>query len=214
MTRDPDAHPPTDDSGDAGEIALGAEIEALLGDPTLWEEPSDDLGERVVAAVRSESAVGAPAVERWAPTWIRPALLGAAAVVVFLFGGIVLFSAISGSEGADEFSAELIPTGLVDDVDGSIELTSFDSGLRIELDAPSLPRREGDQFYEAWLRTEDGLLIPVGTFHDGERVTLWAGVDRDRVVAFSITRERAVPADSVDQRTSGDVVLKADLPAP
>ena len=202
-----------DDGPDA--IEIGAEFEALLGDPTMWMETPDDLGTRIVAAVRSEAIIGPPATSGHQRSWIRPALLGAAAVVVFMFGGVVLFSAINGSDGTDQFSADLVPTGLIDNVNGgSIEVTSFDSGLRIDLDAPSLPRREGGQFYEAWLRTADGLLVPVGTFHGGDAVTLWAGIERDQIVAFTITREAAVPADSVDQRTSGNVVLKVEIPAP
>ncbi len=215
MTGDDNEHGGRENADlDATEIALGPEVETLLADAATWEQPPADLGERIVAGVRSEAVAGAPAAVRRSPHWIRPAVLGAAAVVAFLFVGVVALSAVGGSTGADQFSADLVPTGLIDGVDGSIEMASFDSGLRIELDAPSLPRREGGQFYEAWLRTEDGLLVPVGTFHGGDAVTLWAGVERHRVTAFSVTLEEAVGPDSVDQRTSGRVVLKVDIPAP
>ena len=118
---------------------------------------------------------------------------------------------MGGSPGNEVFAAELVPTGLVPDVEGSIEVTSFSSGLRIDLDAPSLPRRDDDLFYEAWLRTAEGRLIPVGTFHAGDGVVLWAGIERDRIVAFAITLERAALPDGADQASSGDVVLKVDI---
>ena len=38
------------------------------------------------------------------------------------------------------------------------------------------PPRRGKCFYEAWLRNAAGVLVPVGTFNEGMRVTLWAGV--------------------------------------
>ncbi|MGI9644814.1 MAG: anti-sigma factor [Ilumatobacteraceae bacterium] len=194
---------------------LGASIDTLLADAALWVEVPDGLDERVVAAVRSEAAVGEPPTPtpNSGPrrTSVRPALLGAAAAILLLFGGVVVLSALSGASGTDRFSADLVSTGLIADVDGSIEVTSFSSGLRIDLDAPSLPRRDGGRFYEGWLRTDDDKLVPVGTFHDGDGVTLWAGIEPERVVAFSITMERAVAPASPDQSSSGDVVLKADV---
>ncbi len=195
-----------------GPVALGADIEALLADPTMWEQPGDDLADRIVDAVRSESEL-APLIEpsagRTRTRWIGPALLGAAAAIVLLFAGVVVFSAIGGSNGSDEFAADLVSTGAIEGVGGSVEVRSFESGLRIDLDAEGLPRREAGLFYEGWLRTDDDRLIPVGTFHDGVGVVLWAGIEPDDVVAFTITREQAEGVDSVEQRSSGDVVLKA-----
>lgn len=189
---------------------------ALLADPTMWESPSDDLSDRIVSAISSES-VNAPepsAVRSGSHgrrSWARPALLGAAAAIAFLFGGLVLLSGLSGVEDVDSFSAELVPTGLIGDQSGAITVTSFDSGVRIELDAASLPRRDNGSFYAGWLKTFDGDLFPVGTFHDGVEVTLWAGVELERAEMFTITLEAAAGPGDAGQGSSGEVVLRTQI---
>ncbi len=223
-----DATPPQDNgsgSSEAGagasglEVVIDAELAAMLADATVWAEPPAGLGDRVVAAVRSEAALGeseatgstvsSPDGDRRA--WLRPALIGAAAAILFLFGGLVVLSALSGVEETETFSAELVSTGLIPDVGGDVDVTSFDSGLRIDLFAPGLPRRDDGAFYEGWVRTVDGNLFPVGTFHDGENVTLWAGVELDRIELFTITLETAAGPDDAAQGSSGEVVLKAAI---
>ena len=139
-------------------------------------------------------------------------LLRDRAALVLLFTGVTLLSAFGDDGTSEAFSVDLVPTGRLPDVEGAVTFTSTDSGLRVELDAPSLPAREGDRFYEGWLETDDGLLVPIGTFRAGDGVVLWAGVDLDRAVALSITLEEAVASDSAAQASSGDVVLKVDLP--
>ncbi len=101
--------------------------------------------------------------------------------------------------------------GLIPDVGGGIDVTSFDSGLQIDLSAPGLPRRDDGAFYEGWVRTADGSLFPVGTFHDGDDVTLWAGVELDRIELFTITLETAAGPNDPAQGSSGEVVLKAAI---
>lgn len=204
---------------DGASELLDADIAALLSDPSTWAEPSPELGARVVAAVRSESTLGGPSPASAATSdarrrlgWLRPALVGAAAAVAFVFGGIVVLSALSGTEPAtDAFSEELVSTGLLPDVGGEIEVTSFESGLRIDLGASGLPRRDDGKFYEGWVRTVDDDLIPVGTFHDGADVVLWAGVELDRIVLFTITLEEAAGPVDAGQGTSGDVVLRTEI---
>ena len=192
-----------------------AEFAALFADASMWDEPTPGLADRVVAAVQSESTLGDASAQMATATrqrtWLRPALLGAAAAIVFLFGGIVVLSALSDVEDVDTFSSELISTGLIPDVGGDVEISSLDSGLRIDLVAPGLPRRDGGAFYEGWVRTVDGKLIPVGTFHDGDDVTLWAGVEFDQIELFTITLENGAEPASPDQASSGDVVLRAAL---
>lgn len=213
MTDDQSPRRDGDAIGDPGALELGPEIDALLADPAIWDEPRTGLEDDIVRAIESEAYTGPVGGEppRRRPGWVRPALLGAAAVIAILVGGVVVFSALGGSSGTEEFSAELVPTGLIDGVEGSVEIRSFDSGLQVDLDAPNLPRRDGGRYYEGWLRTVDGTLVPVGTFHEGADVTLWAGIEADRVVAFTITLEVAEAPDSTEHGSSGEVVLKADL---
>ena len=86
---------------------------------------------------------------------------------------------------------------------GEATLTKTISGWRIELDATGLPRLDGGRFYEAWLRNADGVLVPIGTFNEGEDVTLWAGVSPKDFTTLTVTREQA----DGDQASSGEKVL-------
>ena len=127
-------------------------------------------------------------------------LAGAVAAAVVAVGvGLVL-----GSSGSRErFSAALAPTELAPGADGGATLTKTSSGWRIELDAIGLPRLDGGRFYEAWLRNGSGVLVPVGTFNEGQNVTLWAGVSPVDFPTLTVTRERA----DGNQQSSGEKVL-------
>jgi hypothetical protein len=93
------------------------------------------------------------------------------------------------------------------DAAGSATLTKTDSGWRIELDATGLPRLDEGDFYQAWLRNDDGTLVPVGTFNEGSDVVLWAGVSPHLYSTLTITRE----SDDNDQGSSGDRVLAGTI---
>ena len=108
----------------------------------------------------------------------------------------------SGSHGA-RFQAALGPTTLAPAAHGNATLTKTSSGWRIHLHATGLPRRAGDRFYEAWLRSRTGVLVPIGTFNEGENVTLWAGVSPASYTVLTVTRERA----DGNQASSGQKVL-------
>ena len=47
------------------------------------------------------------------------------------------------------------------------------------------------------------MLVPIGTFNEGRRVTLWAGVSPKDFTTLTVTRERA----DGDQTSSGEKVL-------
>ena len=51
------------------------------------------------------------------------------------------------------------------------------------------------------------MLVPVGSFNEGEDVTLWAGVSPKDFTTFSVTREQA----DGDQASSGDRVLAGTI---
>jgi hypothetical protein len=124
----------------------------------------------------------------------------AAVAVVALAVGLVAFD--SGTTG-ERFHAALAPTDLAPGASGEATLTKTSSGWRIELDAAGLPRLEGGRFYEAWLRNSEGVLVPIGTFNESRKVTLWAGVSPKDFPTLSVTRERA----DGDQASSGEKVL-------
>ena len=125
--------------------------------------------------------------------------VGAAAVVAVAIGFSVLGSETSG----ERLHAALAPTDLVPGAGGEATLTKTDSGWEIELDATGLPRLEAGRFYQAWLRNADGVLVAIGTFNEGQDVTLWAGVSPKDFTTLTVTREQA----DGDQDSSGERVL-------
>ena len=177
-------------------------------------ELADRLAEqqRAISLTRSAaSEVEAPAAfranveaqrgARRGPTHGRFVLLGAAVATV-LAVAIGVAALRSGTSG-DQFHATLAATGLVPGATGEATLTRTTSGWRIELDATGLPRLDGRRFYQAWLRNDRGVLVPIGSFNEGSDVTLWAGVSPEDFPALSVTREVA----DGDQASSGERVL-------
>ena len=196
-------------------------VRALLVDPALWDEPSADLGDRVVAAVTAER--GSPTVPLAPPPTTAPLSAPLAAPVpvgarnprrsralTFLAGAAaaaVVALAISlvprGSSGGDRIA--LAGTELAPGSSGSARILKRESGLRIELNASGLPRRDGRLFYQAWLKGAAGL-VPIGTFHTGDHVVLWAGVALEDFPTISVTQEEVG-----DQASSGRSVLVGTL---
>jgi anti-sigma factor RsiW len=131
----------------------------------------------------------------------RPVLVAAAATAaVAVAAGVALLG--SGSSG-ERFHATLSATELQPAARGDATLVKTSSGWRIELDASGFPRLAGGRFYEAWLGNSAGVLVPVGTFNVGRKVTLWAGVSPKSFRTLAVTRERA----DGDQAPSGETVL-------
>jgi anti-sigma-K factor RskA len=138
---------------------------------------------------------------RRARTRRRLVLVGAAATAALAVAvGLAVFN--SGTSG-ERFRAALAPTNLVPGARGEATLTKTSSGWRIELNAAGLPRLAGRRFYEAWLRNAAGVLVPIGTFNQGRKVTLWAGVSPKNFTTLTVTREQA----DGDQTSSGEKVL-------
>jgi hypothetical protein len=128
-------------------------------------------------------------------------LVGAAAVAVVAVA--VALRALTTESSSQQFRAALGPTTLAPNASGNATLTKTPSGWRIELDATGLPRLEGGRFYDAWLRNDAGTLVPIGTFNEGEDVTLWAGVSPKDFATLTVTREQA----DGEQASSGEKVL-------
>lgn len=173
------------------------ELRAVLADPAVWAEPAPDLQERVVAAIQAEAGA-VPARRR---RWLRYAVPGVAAAVVLSVGAAVGIQA--NRDHPVEFAAAMSGTDLAADATGEVTLTRTSSGWRITLHATGLPRRAGGEFYEAWLKDDTGLLVPIGTFNDGHDVTLWSGVGPADFPLLTVTREVA----DGNQASSGQVVL-------
>jgi hypothetical protein len=132
----------------------------------------------------------------------RPAFLvaAAAAVVAIALSAVVI---VRNQTAQPRFDVALAATELVPGASGSAIMLKTDSGWEIQLDAAGLPRLDGGQFYQAWLRNADGVLVPIGTFNEGADVILWSGVPPAEFSTMTITRESA----DGDQASSGQRVL-------
>jgi hypothetical protein len=174
-----------------------AEIERVndvLADPAVWAEPPPYLQEAGVAASAEEAGAGRR-------RRFRVAVAGIAAAVMLAVGiGVGLYL---DREQPVEFAASLSGTELSPDAGGDVTLTKTPSGWDIRLHATGLPRREDGEFYQAWLKNDAGLLVPIGSFNDGRDVTLWSGVGPADFPTLTITQEVA----DGDQASSGLVVL-------
>jgi hypothetical protein len=187
-------------------------LRAVLTDPAVWVEPDPALQERIVAAVtraRDEdvaalSADGPPdttGVARRRPRWIPYGIVGVAAAAVLALG---LAVGLSGPKNSSvQYEASLGGTSLAPRASAEVTLTQTASGWRIHFHAAGLPRRADGEFYEAWLKNEAGVLVPIGTFNQGDDVILWAGVPPSSFPILTVTREVA----DGDQSSSGQVVV-------
>jgi hypothetical protein len=191
---------------------LDNEISMLLAEPSLWEQPSDDLEQRVVTAITTERQIVTPltrpAKKRSAwPTWVAAAAIGAAAA------GIVAF-AVRPNNDPQVADARITINGtdLAPGISGTAALTSVVSGVRIDLAIPGLTRRDGDEFYQGWLKNCDSTkLVPIGTFHELDKATGWAGVALADYPILTITRETVAAPKDPAQGSSGEVVASGKL---
>jgi hypothetical protein len=189
------------DALDPIEQAQLEELRALLADPAVWAEPDPELEDVIVAAITAEGA-RPPAPPNVVPLprknrrpWLI-ALAGVAAAAVIAVVAVVAFRDTGSS--AEHFSIGL-PSG-------KVEFTKHDSGWQVYLDVSDLPRLDNGRFYEAWLKKGD-ILVPVGTFNEGKKVKLWAGVSPKEFTTFAVTREAA----DGNQASSGDRVLAGTI---
>lgn len=211
MTNDDDriAHLMGEPAGDLDEADRAAldDLRGLLADPTVWASPSDDLEGRVVAAIAEEAGAAArppTPVARPRPPRARwfPALVAVAAVLlVAVLAGTALVRDSDTASGTRRYVALAAVGG--SGGSGSATLTRTDAGWRIELHAEGLARLDDDTYYEAWLKNADGVLVPIGTFNQGGKLTLWAGVSPAEYTTFTVTAETA----DGNQASSGRQVL-------
>lgn len=185
----------SDDDLTPAERAEIERVHGVLADPAVWAEPPLDLQERVVAAITEEARAGRR-VRR-----IRYSLVAAAAAVVVAVGLTVGLQATR--DEPVQFAASMTGTRLAPDAAANVTLTKTTNGWKIELHATGLPRRTNGEFYEAWLKSEAGLLVPIGTFNEGTDVTLWSGVRPSTFPTLTVTKEVA----DGNQASSGQVVL-------
>lgn len=196
------------------------ELRSLLADDALWAVPPAGLEDSIVAAIARE-AQEHPASTAIAPTppppppaggsvtslashrarRIRTYVTAAAAVVILAVGGVFVATRDRSSNDGTAVALEAGP--LAPGASGTAHIKRFPSGWRILLDATGLPRLDDGQFYEAWLKDAEGVLVPIGTFNEGVDVVLWAGVSPTQYSTLTVTKEQ----DDGKQESSKQVVL-------
>jgi hypothetical protein len=192
------------------------ELRGLLSAPATWEQPDPGLEDRVVAAIADE-AQARPSSARVCrrvflrrPIFRRPAyaVAGFAAVVAAVVA--IAFALGNSARTQTQFAMVVSGTPLAPGAKGSATLTKTDSGWRVELSATGLPHLANGRYYEAWLKNAAGVLVPVGTFNDARRVTLWAGVPPTQYPTLTVTRQQASgnPASSGERVLTGTVAAK------
>jgi hypothetical protein len=213
----------------ADEVATLDALRAELAAEAIWDMPSDDLEDQIVMAVSQAVAeergpVRAAAGQRGRDHAASPSLwrrlrsrlsmsrsafalslslpVAAAAAIA-----IVLITSSGTTTPALQFAMVVQGTPLAPDAHGSAKLTKTTSGWRIQLSATGLPRREGTEYYEAWLKNADGILVPVGTFNDARKVTLWSGVPVTKFRSLTVTQQVA----NGDPKSSGRKVLTGTI---
>jgi anti-sigma factor RsiW len=185
---------------------------------------SAELADRLAEQQRAVALAQAAATEVDAPPALRARIdakrgarrahgtrriVAVGAVATVAVAAVVGLSVFRSGSSSLRFKAALAATALAPGAKGQATLTKTSSGWRVELDASGLPRLDGGRFYEAWLRNRAGVLVPVGTFNEGYRVTLWAGVPPTAFTTLTVTREQA----DGNQGSSGEKVLVGTVSA-
>jgi Anti-sigma-K factor rskA len=190
---------------------LEPDILALLRDPSLWQEPSAQLEDRVAAGIAEERRVVIP-IGRARRAW--PGRLAAAAIGAAAAAAIVLIAVPRNDSQQADASVAIAGTPLAPGITGTADVTSETSGVRVDFSVKGLPRREGGDFYEGWLKNCAGTeLVPIGTYHELDDATGWAGVAIADFPLLTVTREHVAAPKDAAQGSSGEVVVSGALAA-
>ncbi len=179
---------------ESAELSMFAD---LLANPSTWAEPGGDLEQDVVDAVED-----APGDKRSRP-WRRlvlTAVAAAALIAVITIASVGVFR----SSSSPDFRADLSGTPLARGAYASVVVRHNNAGFHINLDAHGLPVLPAGEYYQAWLKNDAGVLVPIGTFSSSDaRITLWSGVSPKDYPTITVTIEQA----DNNQSSSGRRVL-------
>jgi Anti-sigma-K factor rskA len=196
--------------GDDESAAMVGRFGTTLRRAAVWEEPPDDLGDRIIARVGAlragdghvgditPSGLPAPDVSeagrRRGVSWVWPGLaVAAAALVAFAAGALLTGDDDAGRTREPVADVVLMATDLSPGARAEGDVADAGAGFSINIDVSGLPPAPIGEYYEGWLhdaQTDDW--VSVGTFHmrDGDgRVVLWSGVPLDRYNELVVTSE-------------------------
>jgi hypothetical protein len=197
---------------EAAELPLLAD---LLADPSTWAEPDAGLEDAIVRAVADAEPAMTTAVtplaaseRRRATSWHRRVALRAAAAAAVVAIAVATVVAVTGGGAGPDYEGALSATGVAPGAHASVDITHTAAGFRVSLDARGLPRLQGGEYYQAWLKNAAGTLVPIGTFSSSDaHVTLWSGVSPKNFSTIAVTIE----SPDNDQASSGRRVLVGEV---
>jgi len=161
------------------DLAVAAE---LLADPATWERPSDDLEDRVVAAIRATATPASPDRDV-----TRRRVLAAIAGVAALIA-IVLGVRAATRPPAPDWTAPLAAAQPGSTASATVAGWNMPEGTRVVLDVADLAPAPPGTIYELWF-TRPGAAISAGTFRTGGTMELSVGVPRKDYPTILITLE-------------------------
>lgn len=191
----------------------------ILGDPIVWAETPDVLGD-VLSAIEEgfgEPRVGGalqgpeePRVERSRRTvgwrgllgapgtlgWRGPLWLPVGMAVVGVM--IALAAFLASREDPPDFT--LAGTEFAPEATAEVRIVDTPAGIILRLEVEGLEPAPPGTYYQGWVVSDDAA-VSVGTFHmrggDGQ-VAFWSGVETERYPTLVVTlqEERAGPARS------------------
>jgi len=186
--------------GDISDVERLDLVRHILAQDSTWSEPPPEVAERLLASIGVDHHPSrrADPGRRWWP-WVA-----AVAVVIVL----VVMAGLTGLIGStDQQLISVSGTSLQPAASGEASIRDTGSGWWIRLEVDGLPPADEGTYYEAWLWSDDGEGISVGTFHmrQGQApVVLWSGVDPANYPSLWVTLE---PEDG-DPSASEQIVLR------
>jgi len=185
---------------ESAELAMFAD---LLADPSTWAEPRGGLEQDVVDAVEDASPAGRRHPGR---RIVWSAVAAAALIAVISLAGFGVLA----HDSSPDFRADLSGTALARNANASVVVRHSGAGFHVTMNAHGLPDLPAGEYYQAWLKNEANVLVPIGTFSSSDaRVTLWSGVSPKDFPTLTVTIEKT----DNDQSSSGQRVLVGTVQA-
>lgn len=154
-------------------------LRAVLASPSLWEEPSSDLGDRIVGSLqRRRESPDRIRVGRW--------VAAAAAVLVLAATG---FGLMQLGSAAPDWTLDLAAVEPLPNAVAVVDGWATDTGTRMVVEVTGIEKAPEGHYYEIWLTAPSGRHVSAGTFTGPGTVTAFAGVRRADFPRVWITLE-------------------------
>jgi anti-sigma-K factor RskA len=166
---------------------MWAKMSSTLSSHSLWEEPSLDLSDRIVQAVRGHDERN-PSDRMAQSEHQRTALFAgvAVALLIALAGTFFATRSLSADWEMTLAASEERPAATA-----VVRGWSTSMGTRMVLDITGIEDAPSGSYYEIWMTAPDGRHISAGTFSGSGQVTAFAGVRRADYPRIWITLETA-----------------------